>query len=83
MTYTLNFRLCHTPASAGRGLYEIYPEVVAVIQDFIETITENSTAGGAIDVQFGGLGRVGIVLDPADRAFEGADFSVDVMEFIN
>lgn len=80
--YTLSFRLCHTPVGSGRGLMDIYPDVVTVAVAFMEAIMTNDSLTGAIDVQFAGITRFGIVLDPSDKVYEGADFAIRIKEYV-
>ena len=85
VTYTLNYRLCYQPVGAERALtltvWSGMVDMVAQIWDaFLSIGVFNSDQDKIIEVIPLGPANMGIVNDPADRAFYGCDLAFQVKE---
>lgn len=82
-TYSLNYRLCYAPIGAGRGLFEVYDDMVAKAFLFLDAVIAVNTMTGLIDIQVQNAINFGAVNDPVGNMFHGCDFVLLVTEFIN
>jgi hypothetical protein len=81
-TYNLNFRLLYAPVGAGRGIMDYMSDMLTAIVNFVDKIKDTDyVAGSAIDIQLAGIPVLGVVTDPADMPYYGADFTLSVLEF--
>lgn len=87
VTYTLNYRLCYAPSGGDRVLtISVWSGVV----DMVARIWDAFLAIGVFDADHTEVVEVvplapsnmGIVNDPADRAFYGCDLAFQVTEFV-
>jgi hypothetical protein len=81
--YRLNYVFLHAAIGEGRGLFDVYADMVANIAALIDAIIANDALSGAVDVQLEGVSSVGPVPDPAGSMFHGCIFTLAVEEFIN
>jgi hypothetical protein len=86
VTYTLNYRLCYQAIGAERALtltvWSGMVDMVAQIWDaFLSIGVFNSDHSEIVDVVPLAPANMGIVNDPADRAFYGCDLAFQVTEF--
>jgi hypothetical protein len=82
-SYTLHYVYCHSLVGEGRGLFDVYPAVIANIALILDTVIANDTLNGAVDISAADVSSVGPVTDPAGAVFHGCEFAFDVMEYIN
>lgn len=85
VTYTLNYRLCYQPVGAERGMtltvWGGLVDMVAQIWDaFLALGVFNADHDEVVDVLPLAPYNMGIVNDPADRAFYGCDLAFQVTE---
>ena len=85
--YTLNYRLCYAQAGSDRALsielYDDMIEMVTAIWDaFLNIGVLNADHSEIVDILPYGVTNMGIVNDPADRAFYGCDLAFRVVEFV-
>jgi len=83
LNYTLNYRLMYIPLDAGRGLFDVYDDMVAKAFLFIDAVLANDDLSGSVDVTPVGALNFGPVVDPAGNQFHGCDFQLRVQEFVN
>ena len=81
--YTLTYRLMYAPIGTGRGLFDVYDDMVAKAGLFLDALISNDALTGTIDITPTGALNFGPVLDPAGNSFHGCDFQLKVMEFVN
>jgi hypothetical protein len=81
--YNLNYRLCYAMVEAGRGLFEVYPEMVRVAYRFLDAVIAIDTLTGLEDIYPANTVTFGYVQDMAGNSFHGCDIVIHVMEFIN
>jgi len=82
--YTLNYRYLHSPVGAGRGLFDVYEDLVAKAALFLDAIIANDALAGQIDLQAVEIPNFSAgVADPSGNQFHGADLALTVMEFVN
>ena len=79
-SYTLNYVYLHCEVGSGLGAYAPYAGIISKIETIIETIMANDTVSGAVDLQVGTIGNVGVIADPAGVEFWGVQFSFNVLE---
>ena len=81
--YTLTYRFLQAALSSGRGLFDVYDDLVTNVFAFLDAVIANDALTGAIDdtpvntINFGAVG------DPAGNLFHGADIAIEIMEFVN
>lgn len=81
--YDLNYTYCHSPLAAGRGLFDVYQDMVNKCTAFIDAVIANDALAGSIDAQVKGVAEFGPVVDPAGTAFHGATITIGITEFVN
>lgn len=79
-TYTLNYKLFYAPAGIERGLFDIYPGLLALAMDVVEKILQQSAINGAADWT-PRLAEVGTYPDAVGKPWWGALIAVDVRDF--
>ena len=84
VTYRLNYRLCYKPAGSGRSnALDWFDNMVAMVGLILDAVLAIEVMTGTIDIVPVNVFNVGLVNDPADNAFYGADLSFQVKEFVN
>jgi len=83
VTYTLNYRLCYAPIGEGRGVFDIYPNMVEKAFLFLDAVLAIDTLTGLEDITPGDVIDFGPVTDPAGNLFHGCDILINIMEFVN
>jgi hypothetical protein len=88
VTYYVNYRLCYEPVGTNRGMtlkvYDGLTKMIGLILDEILAIDVfNTSYTEIVDIVPMSVTNFGIVNDPADNAFFGADFAFMVTEFVN
>lgn len=81
--YTLTYVFLHSPVGSGRGLFDIYEDMVTKGLSVIDAILATATLAGAVDVQIGDMLDFGPVNDPAGNTFHGCLIALNCSEFIN
>jgi len=81
-SYTLNYRLCYKPVGAGRSL-EYFDDMVSMIASILDAVIAASPVSGSIMLTPVAVFNMGIVNDPSDNSYYGADIALRVMEFVN
>lgn len=82
LRYTLNYRFLHVQLGNDAVLFATYPTLIAKIVLIINAIITNHNLTGAIDVSFGGITALGPLPDPAGNVYHGADFQINILEFL-
>ena len=83
VTYRLNYRLCYAPISTDRGLFAVYPDMVAAAFRFLDAILAINTMTGLVDITPFDILSFGPVADPAGSMFHGCDIILEIKEFVN
>jgi hypothetical protein len=83
ITYRLTYRLLFAPIGEGRGLFAVYPDMVAAAYRFLDAILAIDTMTGLVDIIPVDALSFGPVTDPAGNAFHGCDIVLEVNEFVN
>lgn len=83
ITYNITYRLCYAPVASGRGLFEVYPQMVAAAYRFLDAVIAIDTLTGVEDIRPADALNFGPVADPSGNYFHGCDIVLAVMEFIN
>lgn len=86
--YTLNYRLLYAPIGTDRvltlAIFMDLTEMIGLILDAVLAIDVlDSDFSEVVDIVPLSVINMGIVNDPADRAFYGCDFAFRVSEFVN
>lgn len=82
LRYTLNYRFLNVQLGNDAVLLVTYPTLIAKIVLIINAIITNHNLTGAVDVSFGGITAIGALSDPAGNAYHGADFAINVLEYL-
>ena len=82
VTYTLNYTYLHAPLGEGRGLFDVYDQMVVKSFAILDAIIAKDSAIVAELVPVDAL-AYGPVVDPAGEAYHGCIISVHVTEFVN
>jgi hypothetical protein len=80
-TYTLNYKFLYLPVGATRGLYDLYPGMVAMAADIIEAIANLTTLNGAVTWK-PLLGEFVVITDPTGTDWDGCLITIEVLDFI-
>ena len=83
VTYDLTYRLCYAPVGSGRGLFEIYPDMVAAAYRFLDAVVAVDVMVGLEDITVIAIPAFGPVPDMAGNNFHGCDITLKVLEFVN
>ena len=83
VVYTLNYRLCYGKVGEDRGLFKLYPDMVAIAVLFMNAILNNDVVTGLVDLSLAEAINFGPVSDPSGAMFHGCDFALQVLEFQN
>jgi len=84
VNYNINLRLCYAPMASGRGLFDVYPSMVAMVVLILNKLIVSDTLSTAVDVQVAGVPVFGKVFDIHNNIpYHGAEITVSVMEFVN
>ena len=81
--YTLNYIFLYSPVGQGRGLFQVFPQLVTKAAAIMDTIISNDTITGLVDITPRINGEIGVVEDTAGSKFFGCMFAFDVVEFVN
>jgi hypothetical protein len=87
MHYTLTYRLCYAPAGSDRAMsIELYDDMIkmvtAIWDAFLNIGVLDADISEVVDILPYSITNMGIVNDPADRAFYGCDLAFRVTEFV-
>lgn len=80
--YVLNYRFLNVQLGNDAVLFATYPALIAKIVLIANAIITNHNLTGVIDVSFGGITAIGALPDPAGNAYHGADFAINVLEYL-
>ena len=83
VTYILTYTFCHAPIGSGRGLFDVYDNMIANAFAIIDAIITNDTVTGLVDLQVDDALNFGPVEDPSGNVFHGCEIQLYVMEFVN
>jgi len=84
VNYNINLRLCYAPIASGRGIFDVYPSMVAMVELILETLITNDTLSTAVDIQVAGVPVFGKVFDIHNYIpYHGVEITLSVMEFVN
>lgn len=86
VTYTLNYRLLHTPVGAGRSnILEAYEGLSDMVALILDEILAMDTTTGVEDLMPGtpAITNFGQVLAPDALIYYGCDFHFDCTEHVN
>lgn len=84
VTYTLNYRLLYQPAGAGRSnTIDQVSGLVGMVGKIWDAVLAINTLTGAVDIYPQGINNMGLVNDPSDVNWFGADIALRVIEFVN
>ena len=85
--YTLHYTFLLAPVGDGRGLFDVYADMVSYVLAILDAIIAddalNGTITGVIDITPQGVVRFGLVASPAGGHFHGAQLSFEVLEHVN
>jgi hypothetical protein len=81
--YTLTYMFVYAPIQSERGLFALYPDMVAKALVFIDAVLANDSITGCVDIFPQDIMNWGPVTDPAGVAFHGAEIAFRVTEFVN
>jgi hypothetical protein len=81
--YTLTYVYLHSPVGTGRGLFDVYQDVVTKALSVLDAILATATLDGAVDVMPQDILEFGPVSDPSGKTFHGCLIALNCVEFIN
>jgi hypothetical protein len=81
--YALTYMYLHSSIGQGRGLFDVYQDMVAKACVFLDAVIANDALTGSIDIQPESMLNFGPVADPAGNYFHGCEIVLKVMEFVN
>ena len=81
--YTLTYMYLYAPIASGRGLFDLYEDMVTKALAFQDAVLANDAITGCVDITAMDIGEWGPVADPSGTAFHGCQMSFQVTEFVN
>lgn len=79
----IGYALFYEPVGSGRMAAEWWPGLMASISDVVNTIAENDTIDGTIDIRVTQVTQSGPVLDMTDKPYHGALIQLSFDVFFN
>jgi len=83
VTYNMTYAFLYTPVGAGRGLFDIYDDMLTKVGLIIDAIIISDGITGVVDLTIGDAIQFGAVPDPAGNMFIGTRLIFAIMEFVN
>ena len=83
VTYDLTYTFLYAPVGSGRGLFDVYDDLVKKVGLIFDAIIANDTLAGAIDFLPEEVLNIGATVDPVENVFHGCQFVFSVTEFVN
>ena len=83
VTYDLTYTFLYAPVGSGRGLFDVYDDLVKKVGLIFDAIIANDTLAGAIDFLPEEVLNIGATVDPTENVFHGCQFVFSVTEFVN
>lgn len=78
--YTLNYVYLHCKAGSGINAFAPYAGIITKLELILETIMTNDTVTGAVDLQIGAIGDIGVIQDPAGNEYWGLLCAINILE---
>jgi hypothetical protein len=79
--YTLTYTFLHSRVGTGRGLFDVYADMVGKVADFLDGILANDAITGAVDIYASNVSTFGPTADPSGEVFHGCTIQLDVLDF--
>ena len=83
VTYTLNYTFAHSQVGTGRGLADLYGDMVSTAYAIVDAIIALDTVSGAVGIDDPTINQFGVVVDPSGVSYHGCKIAVRVTEFVN
>jgi hypothetical protein len=80
-SYTLNYTLYYAPAGKDRGLFALYPGMVAAVEKVINAFQRLTHVTGCKSITLERIPQMGQIRDVSDQKYHGAVLSLRVIEF--
>ena len=81
--YFLNYVYLHCEAGSGINAFAPYAGIITKLELILETILNNDTITGAVDIETSAIGSIGVIADPAGNEYWGFLVSFKVKEQTN
>lgn len=81
--YTLTYMYLYAPIQSGRGLFDLYEDMVTKALSFIDVVIANDAIAGCVDITPMDISNWGPVADPSGSAFHGCEIPFAITEFVN
>lgn len=82
ITYQLNYAYLHSAVGEGRGLFDVYQDMVQKFLAVLDALLADDALNGAIDIEPQGITQFGLMVDPSGNYFHGANVVLNVLEFL-
>jgi len=83
VTYNMTYAFLYTSVGAGRGLFDIYDDMLTKVGLIIDAIIISDGITGVVDLTIGDAIQFGAVPDPAGNMFIGTRLVFGITEFVN
>ena len=83
VTYNMTYAFLYTPVGSGRGLFDVYGDMLEKVGLIIDKIIVSDGITGVVDLTIAGAFQFGAVPDPTGNMFIGTRLILNVKEFIN
>ena len=83
VTYNMTYAYLHTKVGVGRGLFDIYGDMLTKVGLILDAIIISDGITGVVDLTIGGAIQFGAVPDPAGNMFIGTRLVFAITEFVN
>lgn len=81
--YTLNYVYLHCEVGEGRSAFAPYAGIITKLELILETILNNDTITGAVDITPATVGNIGVLTSPSGEDYWGLLISLSVTEHTN
>lgn len=83
VSYNMTYTFLYSAVGSGRGLFDVYDDMVTKMGLILDAIIANDNLTGAIDFTPDEAFNFGPTADPAGSVFHGAQLVFGIVEFVN
>jgi len=83
VNYNMTYAFLYTPVGSGRGLFDVYDDMVSKVGAILDKIIVSDAITGVVDLTIAEAFQFGAVPDPTGNMFIGTRLVFQVIEFIN
>lgn len=82
VNYTLTYKFIFARVGTGRGLYDVFPDMIAMIDLLFSTMVDSDDLSGTVEFIPSGNIVPTIITAPNGQSFHGCDLTFSILEFV-